>query len=85
MLVKCYDSEFDVPDLLIDKFYKDFDCLPGSGRYQDVASLRDSTDEIVEVIAEEPDLLEEPEYMADFLRALAIRKALEKHGILYDA
>lgn len=85
MLVKCYDSEFEVPDLLIEKFFKDFDCLPGSGRHQDVNDLRGSTDEIVGIIAEEPDLLHEPEYMCDFLRALAIRKALEKHGLLYDA
>lgn len=85
MLVKCHDSEFEVPDIMIDKFYKDFDCLPGSGRHQDVVSLRDSTDEIVDIIAEEPDIIEEPEYMIDFIRALAIRKALEKHGLLYDA
>jgi len=85
MLVQCYNSEFEVPDLLIEKYYKDFDGLPGSGRYQDVTSLRDSTDEIVDIIAEEPDLLKEPEYLHDFLKALAIRKALEKHGILYDS
>lgn len=85
MLVKCYDSEFEVPDLLVEKYYKDFDCLPGSGRNEDVASLRGSTDEIVDIIAEDPEALEEPEYMNDFIKALAIRKALEKHGILYDA
>ena len=85
MLVKCYNSEFEVPDLLIHKFYKDFDGLPGSGRHHDVASLRGSTDEIVELVSQDPEMLHEPEYMADFIRALAIRKALEKHGILYDA
>jgi hypothetical protein len=30
-------------------------------------------------------MLREPEYLADFIRAVAMRKALEKHGILYDA
>ena len=42
-------------------------------------------DEEEEVVAEEPDILDEPEYLHDFIRALAMKKALENHGILYDA
>jgi hypothetical protein len=85
MMVQCYDSEIEVPDALVEKFIKDFDCLPGSGQYESIAQLRGSIFEVLDIIAEEPEMLREPEYLADFIRAVAMRKALEKHGILYDA
>ena len=85
MMVQCYDSEFEIPDILIDKFVKDFDGLPGSGRNDLLADLRYNINEILDVVAEEPEIIEEPEYLADFIKALAMKKALEKHGILYDA
>ena len=84
-MVKCYDSEIEVPDVLIEKFIKDFDGLPGSGQNESVAQLRGSIWEILDIVAEEPEVLEEFEYRNDFIRALAMQKALEKHGILYDA
>ena len=85
MLVQCYDSEIEIPDVLIDKFVKDFDGLPGSGRFDLLSNLRDSINEVLDIVSEEPGIIEEPEYMADFIRALAMKKALEKHGIFYDA
>ena len=85
MVVDYCDSKFDIPDILIDKFTKDFDGLPGSGMHDSVSALRESINEILEVVAEEPDILDEPEYLHDFIRALAMKKALENHGILYDA
>lgn len=85
MLVKCYGSEFDIPDILIDKFLKDFDCLPGSGCREDIQQLRDSIDEVVDLIGEEPELLHEKDYVSDFVKALAMKQALAQHGILYDA
>ena len=85
MLVEYFGSEFEIPDLLIDKFLKDFDSLPGSGYREGVQQLRDNIDDILDIVAEEPDILEEPEYMTDFLRALAMRQAMNNLGILYDA
>ena len=85
MIVKCYNSEIEVPDVLIDKFIKDFEGLPGSGQYASIAQLRGSIWEVLDFIENEPDVLEEFEYRNDFIRALAMQKALEKHGILYDA
>ena len=84
-MVQYYESEFDIPDILIDKFAKDFDGLPGSGQYESKMQLRDSISDILEVIAEEPELLHEQEYLSDFIQALAMKKALERHGIMYDA
>ena len=84
-MVQYYGSEFDIPDVLIDKFAKDFDGLPGSGQYESKMQLRDSISDILDIVAEEPELLHEKEYLSDFIQALAMKKALERHGILYDA
>jgi hypothetical protein len=85
MMVKCYGSEFEVPDLLVNKYLKDFDTLPGSGHREGVYQLRNSISEILDVVAEEPEILHEPEYLTDFIRALAMRQAMEKLGILLDS
>jgi hypothetical protein len=85
MRIEYCGSEFDIPDLLISKFSKDFDALPGSGYREGVQQLRDCIDDILDVVAEEPDILEEQEYRTDFLRALAMRQAMNNLGILYDA
>ena len=85
MMVQCYGSEFEIPDLLIDKFLKEFDGLAGSGYREGIQQLRDSIEEVVDMIGEEPELLEDKEYATDFVKALAMKEALAKHGILYDA
>ena len=85
MLVKYYESDFDIPDILIDKYTKDFEGLPGSGQYEAVSQLRGSINEIMDIVAEEPEIIHEPEYLHDFIKALAMKQALQNHGILYDA
>jgi hypothetical protein len=85
MKVLCYDSEFDVPESLIDKFIKDFECLPGSGNRESVLQLRSAIDDILDMVAEEPEILHEKEYMSDFVRALAIQEAMATLGLLHDA
>lgn len=84
-MVKCYGSEFEVPDLLVSKFLKDFDTLPGSGYREGIYQLRGSINEILDVVAEEPEILHEPEYLTDFIRALAMRQAMGELGILLDS
>lgn len=84
-MVKYYDSEFEIPDLLVDKYTKDFDGLPGSGQYDALCQLRGSINEIMDIVADEPEIIHEPEYLHDFIRALAMKQALQNHGILYDA
>jgi hypothetical protein len=70
---------------LINKYLKDFDGLPGSGQRESVNQLRTSIDDIIDVVSEEPEILHEPEYLSDFIRALAMKQALGELGILYDA
>ena len=85
MRVMCYDKEFDIPDLVIDKYIKDFECLPGSGDRESVLQLRSAVDNVLDHIFEDPDLLNETEYLGDFIKAMAIQQALGELGILYDA
>lgn len=85
MLVKCYDSEFEIPDFVIEKFIKDFDGLPGSGDRESVLQLRYSVEEIMEAVAEDPEMLYDKECVAEFIQAIAMREALQHHGILHDA
>jgi hypothetical protein len=85
MMVKCYGSEFEVPDLLVNKFLKDFETLPGSGYREGVYQLRDTINEILDVVADEPDILHEPEYHTDFIRALAMKQAMGELGIFLDS
>ena len=85
MKVKFYSAEFDIPELMIDKYIKDFDGLSGRGLRHEVNMLRDSIGSILDVVAEDPEMLHEPEYLVDFIQAMAMKKAMEKHGIFYDA
>jgi hypothetical protein len=85
MMVECYGAEFEIPDVLISKFLKDFDGLPGSGQRESVMQLRMAIDDILDLVAEEPEVLHEPEYRTDFVRALAMQQAMGELGILYDS
>ena len=85
MLVQYYGSEFEIPDLLINKFLKDFSSLPGGSYREGVHQIRNSIEEITDMIAEDPEILHEPEYLSDFLKALAMKQALQNLGIFYDA
>jgi hypothetical protein len=85
MKIEFYKAEFDVPDLLIDKFVKDFDGLAGNGRNLEVNMLRDSIDSVLDIVTHDPEILHEEDYHSDFIRALAMKTALERHGIFYDA
>jgi hypothetical protein len=62
---KCTHKIFS--HLLINKYVKDFECLPGKGLYEEVNQLRNSISEIVDIVAEDPEILNEKEYMTDLL------------------
>ena len=85
MLVECYGEEFEIPDLLIDQFIKDFGGLPGGKHREGVLQIRGSIDEILDIVADDPEMLYEKEYLDDFIKALAMKQALGDLGILYDS
>jgi len=85
MMLNCYGSEIEVPDFVIDKFIKDFNGLPGSGDRESVLQLRYSIEEVIDAVAEDPEMLYDVVCLADFIQAIAMREALSHHGILHDA
>jgi hypothetical protein len=85
MKVEYYGSEFEVPEMLIKQFEKDFEGLPGSRDRNSVYMLRNSIYEILDIVADDPEMLDEKEYREDFVRALAMRQAMSTLGILYDS
>ncbi len=84
-MVNYYGEEFEIPDILVNKYLKDFDGLPGSKHRDSVMDLRDSTESVLDYVAEDPQSLTDPECLSDFIRALAMRQALQQLGVLYDA
>lgn len=83
--IEFHNVAFEIPDLMIEKFIKDFDGLPGRGLRNEVNMLRDSIGSIFNVVMQDPEMLHEQEYLTDFIQAMAMKKAMEKHGIFYDA
>ena len=85
MNVECYGAEIEVPDLLIEKYIKDFDGLAGKNVRESVLDLRDSVTEVLDYVAEDPQALNEREILHDFINALAMKQALTKHGLYLDS
>ena len=85
MMVQWYDQEFDVPDEMVQKYVRDLGVLPGSSHRDLVYSMRRSINEIMGCVLKDPTLLYEEQHMKDFMKALATKKAMEIHGVMYDA
>lgn len=85
MNVTYFDTEFEIPDILIDKYSKDFEGIAGKSLREEVLDLRDSANSVLEYVEEEPEVLEDQEFLYEFINALAVRQALKNHGLLYDA
>jgi hypothetical protein len=85
MYVEYLGKRLEVPEHLITSYIKDFEGLPGSGQRNSVLHLRNSIYEVFDYLAEDPEALEQYEYRRDFVKAWAVYKALEIHGLLLDS
>jgi hypothetical protein len=86
-MIKVYvnGTELEIPDLLVDKYVDEFEGLPGGKNYESVCVLRDLIENIIDMVYDDPDIIKEPEYQDDFIRAIAMQEAMKQHGIYYDA
>jgi len=85
VIVKINNIELEIPQLLINKFYKDFEGLPGGKHYESIIELRDSIDTVFDIAAVDPELMDNPAFQLNIVRAMAMMCAMKKHGIYYDA
>jgi hypothetical protein len=84
MLVKCNERVYSIPDSLIAKYTKEFEPLTNSGLRDDINLLRDSVYQILLMVSMDPTMLEEKEYLNDFINALAIKQGLKNNKVLHD-
>ena len=85
MIVHCWDLDFDVPDIVVNKFIKDFDGLAGNGRRYSILTLRAEIWKVLDIVENNMYLLGDSEFSANFLKALAMKQALAYHGVWFDA
>jgi len=85
MMFNFHERLLDVPDLLIKKFTKDFNVLPGGHNYNEVLILRETIYEIMELVNIDPTMLDDLVYKKEVINALAMRQAMKNNGVLYDA
>jgi hypothetical protein len=85
MNVECYGEQIEIPDVLIEKYVKDFDGLPGKSMRESVMDLRSTIWDVIDYVAEDPQSLQIKTVMTDFINALAMKQALSKHGLYLDS
>jgi hypothetical protein len=85
MKIECLGKTIEIPEHLIDSYVKNFETLPGSGQRDAVLHLRNSVYEVFDYLVEDPEIIEEQEFRDDFIKAWAVYRALEIHGILHDS
>jgi hypothetical protein len=77
--------EIQIPEAMVIKYVKDFELLPGGGHRDSVLELRKSIMTVLFTLWEAPELMDEPKYHDDLVKALAVRQAMCELGIFYDA
>jgi hypothetical protein len=73
--------KLEIPQEMIDTYYVEFFNI---GR-DALEEIRDLISITIEIADDEPELLLYNEYKNDLIRAHAMKLALERRGILYDA
>lgn len=85
MLIEELDAFFDIPDSMIDKFYHEIMQHKVNNDRVAICASRDSAFLIIETLREDQDKLRDPFYVNNFIKAHAMREAMKKLGVLYDA
>lgn len=85
MIVNFFNIATEIPDAVVNKYVKEFNGLAGSRHRDVIIDLRDYIWEILEFVYDNPDELYDKECAKDFVKAMAMKEALVKHGIWFDA
>ena len=84
MLINFLGVQVTVPEIMIDKYVKETECMLEWENRTSLVRLRDATNDILFTIAENKHALANADNYGNFVKALAIRVALSKHRVLYD-
>mgnify|MGYP006294573567 CR=1 FL=1 len=85
MQIKAYGKSYEIPEKMIEGFMIELHEVTQPGYREDLEHVREMTGLVLDTIEDDPDLMEHKEYEDDFIKAHAMRQALAKYGILFDA
>lgn len=85
MIVVENGKKFHVPDSLIEDYKNDFHDMKNNNDRDLLTAFRNAIIILLEMARKDANLLEDPDFIKDIIRALAVREALKQTKMLYDA
>jgi len=85
MRVTEFGKDLTIPENLINQFMLELRPVTEPGERESLEEIRDMTGLVLDTIRNEPELMDNKEYEDDYIKAVAMREALARFGILYDA
>lgn len=85
MRVKEFGKEYTIPETMINEFMGEFRMVKELNDRESLEEIREMTGLVLETLLADPELMEDKEYEQDYIKAIAMREALARFGILYDA
>ena len=85
MRVTEFGKYLTIPENLINQFMLELRPVTEPGERESLEEIRDMTGLVLDTIRSEPELMDHKEYEDDYIKAIAMREALARFGILYDA
>lgn len=85
MRVTEFGRDLTIPENLINQFMLELKPVTEPGERESLEEIREMTGLVLDTIRSEPELMENKEYEDDYIKAIAMREALARFGVLYDA
>ena len=85
MRVTEFGKDLTIPENLINQFMLELRPVTEPGERESLEEIRDMTGLVLDTIRNEPELMDNKEDEDDYIKAVAMREALARFGILYDA
>ena len=85
MQLDAFGKLYEIPEEMITNFMVEFRHVTEPGYREYLEDIRDMSSLVLETLYDDPELLDFEEYRDDFIKAHAMRQALAKYGILFDA
>lgn len=75
----------EIPEQMVQQFMIELKQVTQPGEREALEEVREMTGLVLDTLAAEPELMDFKEYQDDYIKAMAMRAALARYGILYDA
>lgn len=89
MLIKiesdAFDATLEIPDAVIEKYCAEFRELKIRNEGQAITLVRDMAVMAINAVYAEPEVLEDEAVLNAFVKALAVKYAMDSMGLLYNS